>query len=53
MDVFNDFKQWSYNNVAKGKKVPDRSQIKSYFEKIYGNYDTKGWKGFRFKGADE
>ncbi len=54
MDVFNDFKKWSYNNVAKGKKVPDRAQIKSYFEKHYGNYDnSKGWKGFRFKSADE
>ena len=54
MDVFNDFKQWSYKNVSKGKKVPDRNQIRSYMEKIYGIYDIKtGWKGFRFKVQDE
>jgi P4 family phage/plasmid primase-like protien len=49
-DIFNDFKAWSFQNVSKSKKVPDRNQIKSYFEKIYGIYDSKvGWKGFRIK----
>ncbi len=49
-DIFNDFKSWSFQNVSKSKKVPDRNQIKSYFEKLYGIYDSKvGWKGFRIK----
>jgi P4 family phage/plasmid primase-like protien len=30
MDIFNDFKQWSNKNVSKGKKVPDRNQLRSY-----------------------
>jgi len=53
MDVFNDFKRWCNENVPKGKRVPDRGQIKSYFEKIYGNYETtKSWKGFTLKTGD-
>ena len=49
-DIFNDFKAWSFQNVSKSKKVPDRNQLKSYFEKTYGIYDSKvGWKGFRIK----
>jgi len=49
-DIFNDYKTWVYNNIGKSKKVPDRNQLKSYIERIYGIYDSKhGWKGFRFK----
>jgi phage/plasmid-associated DNA primase len=50
MDIFNDFKQWSNKNVSKGKKVPDRNQLRSYMEKILGMYDNKiGWRGMKFK----
>lgn len=53
MDVFNDFKQWSYKNISKGKKVPDRNQLRSYMEKIFGLYDIKiGWRGLRFKNDE-
>ena len=50
MEVFNDFRIWSVDNVSKGKKQPDRTQLRSYIEKIYGIYTQKdGWKGFKFK----
>jgi phage/plasmid-associated DNA primase len=50
MEVFNDFRIWSVENVSKGKKQPDRTQLRSYIEKIYGIYTQKdGWKGFKFK----
>jgi P4 family phage/plasmid primase-like protien len=52
MDIYNDFKQWSHTNVAKSKKLPDRNQIRSYLEKIYGIYDGKGWKGLKFKNDE-
>ena len=49
--LYNEFRVWSIENVAKGRKRPDRNQIKAYFEKLYGQYpsDGKGWKGLRFK----
>jgi len=54
MDVFNDFKQWCFKNASKGKKVPDRNQVRAYIEKLYGLYDTKtGWTGFRFKTDED
>ena len=54
MEIYNDFKQWSNKNISKGKKVPDRNQLRSYIEKLYGVYDSKiGWKGLRFKNEEE
>jgi len=54
MDIYNDFKQWSFKNISKNKKLPDRNQIRSYMEKIYGIYDIKsGWKGIKFKNDDD
>lgn len=49
--VYNDFRLWCYENVPKGKKSPDRNQLKAYFEKLYGQYpyDNKGWKGIKYK----
>jgi P4 family phage/plasmid primase-like protien len=53
MDIFNDFKQWSFKNVSKSKKLPDRNQVRSYLEKLYGIYEHKtGWTGIRFKADD-
>ena len=50
-EIYNDFKAWAYKNAGKNKKLPDRNQLRSYFEKIYGLYDnTKGWRGLKFKG---
>ena len=50
-EIYNDFKSWSYKNAGKNKKLPDRNQLRSYFEKIYGIYDiNKGWRGLKFKG---
>ena len=47
--VYQDFKGWAYT-LLKGKKTPDRNQLKAYFEKIYGTYSmTDGWRGFNFK----
>ena len=40
---------WAINNVSKGKKTPDRTQLRSYLEKIYGLYLKDGWKGFKLK----
>jgi len=48
-EIYNDFKMWGINNVSKGKKTPDRAQLRSYLEKIYGLYLKDGWKGFRIK----
>jgi P4 family phage/plasmid primase-like protien len=54
MEIYNDFKQWANKNINKGKKVPDRNQLRSYVEKLYGLYDLKiGWKGLRFKSEEE
>ena len=54
MDIFNDFKTWAHTNLPKNKKQPDRNQIRSYMEKIYGIYDVKiGWRGISFKSNDE
>jgi len=49
MEVYADFKNWGSDNVAKGKKQPDRQQLRSYIDKIYGIYIKDGWKGFRLK----
>jgi len=48
--VFTDFKSWAYQNVQKGKKVPDRNQFRSYMEKLFGIYPSngKGWLGIRY-----
>jgi len=48
-EIYNDFKMWGINNVSKGKKTPDRTQLRSYLEKIYGLYHKDGWKGFKLK----
>jgi len=54
MEIYNDFKQWSNKNINKGKKIPDRNQLRSYIEKLYGIYDNKvGWKNLRFKRENE
>ena len=49
--IYNDFRLWTAVNVPKGKKCPDRNQIKAYFEKLLGEYpsDNKGWRGIRYK----
>ena len=51
LKLFQDFKNWAYQNVPKGKKLPDRSQFRAYVEKTFGAYpsDGKGWKGIRVK----
>jgi P4 family phage/plasmid primase-like protien len=53
--LFNDFRIWTASNIPKGKKTPDRNQIKAYIEKILGEYpsDGKGWKGLRHKQNNE
>lgn len=47
--LFMDFKTWAYNNVTKGKKLPDRGQLRAYMEKTYGAYpgDGKGWRALK------
>lgn len=53
-NIFNEFRLWSIENMPKGKKRPDRNQIKAYFEKMLGAYplDNKGWKGLKYKNDD-
>jgi len=50
-----DFKMWSTHNVQKGKRLPDRHQLRAYLEKTFGAYpiDGKGWKGLRYVSSDE
>lgn len=52
--VFVDFKVWAYQAVGKGKKIPDRNQLRAYMESRFGVYpsDGKGWKGIRYINAD-
>lgn len=51
MKMYNDLRMWSTINVPKGKKCPDRNQLKAYFEKMLGAYptDNKGWRGLKYK----
>lgn len=51
--LYNDFRLWTGANVPKGKKCPDRNQLKAYFEKMLGAYDNRGWRGLRFKSTVE
>jgi len=48
--AFTNFKVWAFQNVPKGKKIPDRNQFRAYLERIFGAYpvDGKGWKGIRY-----
>lgn len=53
--IYNYFRTWCIANVPKGKKCPDRNQIKAYFEKLLGAYpsNNKGWKGLKYKSPVE
>jgi P4 family phage/plasmid primase-like protien len=56
--IYNDFRVWCIQNIPKGKKYPDRNQLKAYLEKLLGAYpiDNKGWKGLKYNtvvGNDE
>jgi P4 family phage/plasmid primase-like protien len=52
--LYNDFRIWSVSNVTKGKKCPDRNQLKAYFEKILARpYDNKGWRGIGYRQDDD
>ena len=48
--AYTDFKIWVTQNVPKGKRVPDRMQLRAYMERLYGAYPTdgKGWRGLRY-----
>jgi hypothetical protein len=40
--------------VVKGKKCPDRNQLKAYLEKLLNKqYEPKGWNGIGYKEDDE
>jgi P4 family phage/plasmid primase-like protien len=47
--TFLDFRAWANQVVQKGKKLPDRNQLRAYMEKTFGAYpsDGKGWRGIR------
>lgn len=47
--IYQEFKVWSFQNMPKGKKIPDRNQYRAYMEKQFGIYpsDGKGWMGIR------
>jgi P4 family phage/plasmid primase-like protien len=52
--LYNDFRIWCTSNVVKGKKCPDRNQLKAYFEKLLCvPYDNKGWRGIAYKLENE
>lgn len=48
--AYTDFKIWVTQNIPKGKRVPDRMQLRAYMERLYGAYPTdgKGWRGLRY-----
>jgi hypothetical protein len=52
--LYTDFRLWSISNVVKGKKCPDRNQLKAYVEKLLNKpYETKGWAGIGYKQEDD
>lgn len=53
--IYNTFRVWCCQNVPKGKKWPDRNQLKAYLEKLLGAYpiDNKGWKGIKYANIVE
>jgi P4 family phage/plasmid primase-like protien len=53
--LFTDFKNWAFQVIPRGKKVPDRNQLRAYMEKEFGIYpgNGKGWKGIRIKNSGE
>jgi len=53
--AYTDFKIWVSHNVPKGKRVPDRMQLRAYLEKTYGAYpnDGHGWRGLRYVVKNE
>jgi P4 family phage/plasmid primase-like protien len=52
--LYNDFKVWAYNNMAKGKQIPRKEALKMAMEKLYGPYGLC-WKGLRvtYEGTPE
>lgn len=54
MKLYNEFRMWCGINIPKGKKCPDRNQLKAYFEKMLGAYptDNKGWRGLKQKAVE-
>lgn len=48
--AYTDFKIWTNQNIPKGKRIPDRMQLRAYLEKMYGAYpgDGRGWRGLRY-----
>lgn len=52
--LYNDFRIWTVSNVTKGKKCPDRNQLKAYFEKILAKpYEVKGWRGIGYRQDED
>jgi P4 family phage/plasmid primase-like protien len=52
--LYTDFRLWSISNVVKGKKCPDRNQLKAYVEKLLNKpYETKGWSGIGYKQDED
>jgi P4 family phage/plasmid primase-like protien len=53
-ETFVDFKSWAMSNIPKGKKVPDRNQLRAYIERSYGPYNNiDGWKCIQFRNGDK
>ena len=52
--LYNDFKVWAYNNMAKGKQMPRKEALKMAMEKLYGPYGSC-WKHLRvtYEGTPE
>ena len=52
--LWTSFRVWTSANITKGRKIPDRQQLKSYFENKLGAYPSgnKGWKGVKVKDDD-
>jgi len=49
-----DFRSWAQANLQKGKRLPDKTAIRMYFEKLWNPYpaDGKGWRGYAFKDTE-
>ena len=51
--LYSEFRAWATKFLPKGKRLPERPQVKAYMEKLFGPYPTSGWKGLQVKPKDD
>lgn len=49
LSLYRDFKEWFTKGVSRAKALPDRNQFRTYMEGRFGTYNSKGWRGIRYR----